>query len=177
MTQRHRSTISVFVLLAGMAMLAPAGAYAGGPLLSGYGGPGAGAQMILGATLVNGPSGGSSGGSGGGSAGHFGGGTSYGGSQNAAGGARAGGPSGSAANARPATGPASGSGGRSTRTAGAGTSAEGSSASSNQVSQAVSGGIGASWFPAADVELLVLAAGVLALLALATARLAHTHHD
>ncbi len=39
----------------------PAAALAGAPLLSGYGGPGAGAQAILGATLLNGPGSGSSG--------------------------------------------------------------------------------------------------------------------
>ncbi len=35
--------------------LRPRGALAGGPLLSGYGGPGAGAQAIIGGTLLNGP--------------------------------------------------------------------------------------------------------------------------
>lgn len=53
------------VLLCAVCLAAPAGA-AASPLLSGYGGPGAGSQVILGSALVNGPRGG--GGGGGGSA-------------------------------------------------------------------------------------------------------------
>ena len=50
--------------------LAPAGAYAGSPLLSGYGGPGAGEQAIVGSTLLGGPRGGAGGSSGSGGAAH-----------------------------------------------------------------------------------------------------------
>lgn len=42
-------------------------AFAGSPLLSGYGGPGAGEQAVIGATLIGGAGGGSGGGSGSGS--------------------------------------------------------------------------------------------------------------
>ncbi len=58
-----RPTPLVLVMTAA-ALLLPAGACAS-PLLSGYGGPGGGSQVIIGAALVNGPSGGSGGGSGG----------------------------------------------------------------------------------------------------------------
>jgi len=59
------SRISQGVLLCALCLAVPAGAVAS-PLLSGYGGPGAGSQVILGSSLVNGPRGG--GGGGGGSA-------------------------------------------------------------------------------------------------------------
>ena len=59
------SRISHGVLLCALCLAVPAGAVAS-PLLSGYGGPGAGSQVILGSALVNGPRGG--GGGGGGSA-------------------------------------------------------------------------------------------------------------
>lgn len=60
----------IFALVAGLCVCMPAVALAGSPLLSGYGGPGAGEQAILGSTLVGGPGGGSrSGGSSGGSTG------------------------------------------------------------------------------------------------------------
>ena len=62
--KRQRTIVSTLALLAGICAAAPAAALAGPPLLSGYGGPGAGAQTIVGAALVNGPGGGSSGGSG-----------------------------------------------------------------------------------------------------------------
>jgi hypothetical protein len=64
----------VLALAGFMSVMAPLTAYAGGPLLSGYGPPGAGEQAIVGSTLLGGPrggagSGGSSGsGSGGGGA-------------------------------------------------------------------------------------------------------------
>src|SRR5580692_5124645 len=61
----NRITLGALASLALFAIPAPA-ALAGGPLLSGYGGPGAGAQAIIGGTLLNGPKGGSGGGSGGG---------------------------------------------------------------------------------------------------------------
>lgn len=63
---RHRTIFSTLLLVAFMA--APSGAQAGS-LLSGYGGPGGGAQAILGSTLVNGSGGGSGGSEGGGAAG------------------------------------------------------------------------------------------------------------
>jgi hypothetical protein len=57
---------SALALAGALLALAPAAALAGSPLLSGYGGPGAGEQAIVGATLLAGPrGGGSSGGSGG----------------------------------------------------------------------------------------------------------------
>jgi hypothetical protein len=62
----HRATIAGASLALAMAAsaLAPTAAQAG-PLLSGYGGPGAGNQAILGSALLNGPSaGGGSGGEG-----------------------------------------------------------------------------------------------------------------
>lgn len=62
--RRNRITLGALASLALFAIPAPA-ALAGGPLLSGYGGPGAGAQVIIGGTLLNGPKGGSGGGSGG----------------------------------------------------------------------------------------------------------------
>jgi hypothetical protein len=49
--------------LAAMLALAPATAFAGSPLLSGYGGPGTGEQALLGSTLIGGASGGGAGGS------------------------------------------------------------------------------------------------------------------
>jgi hypothetical protein len=56
---RHRITIIVTILLSGILVL-PAGA-AAGTMLSGYGGPGAGDQAILGSMLVGGGGGGSAG--------------------------------------------------------------------------------------------------------------------
>ncbi|HTA15475.1 MAG TPA: hypothetical protein VK781_11525 [Solirubrobacteraceae bacterium] len=56
---------SALALAGALFIAAPATALAGSPLLSGYGGPGAGEQAIVGAALLNGPHGGSgSGGSG-----------------------------------------------------------------------------------------------------------------
>ena len=49
---------SVLALAAAMLVLAPATAFAGSPLLSGYGGPGAGEQAIIGSTLIGGSGGG-----------------------------------------------------------------------------------------------------------------------
>ncbi len=53
------------VLATAMLVLAPTTAFAGSPLLSGYGGPGAGEQAILGSTLIGGSRGGGASGSGG----------------------------------------------------------------------------------------------------------------
>ncbi len=56
--------ISSVLLSAGvMLVLAPATALAGSPLLSGYGGPGAGEQAVIGSTLIGGSRGGGAGGS------------------------------------------------------------------------------------------------------------------
>jgi hypothetical protein len=60
--RQHTISIVTLVAVAGGLALAPAAASAGS-LLSGYGGPGQGNQEILGATLLNGPSGGGGGGS------------------------------------------------------------------------------------------------------------------
>ncbi len=57
---RHRTTIILTSLLLSGALLLPAAAPAG-TMLSGYGGPGAGDQAILGSTLVGGAGGGSTG--------------------------------------------------------------------------------------------------------------------
>jgi hypothetical protein len=67
----HRIMAPAVAASAAMLVMAgPAAAAATGPLLSGYGGPGEGSQVILGAALVNGPSGGAgAGGSGSGETG------------------------------------------------------------------------------------------------------------
>jgi hypothetical protein len=54
---RHRNIIFSAGLLAAIAVATPVAAHAS-PLLSGYGGPGQGSQMILGSSLLNGPGGG-----------------------------------------------------------------------------------------------------------------------
>jgi hypothetical protein len=64
----RRTTMFIITVLALCAVALPASALAG-PLLSGYGAPGAGNQVILGATLLNGPSNGGSAGGGGSTAG------------------------------------------------------------------------------------------------------------
>src|SRR5262245_57462224 len=50
----HRKIIFSAGLLAAIVVATPVAAYAS-PLLSGYGGPGQGSQMILGSSLLNGP--------------------------------------------------------------------------------------------------------------------------
>jgi hypothetical protein len=68
----RKSSITPALVLAGAVFaFVPTAAFAGSPLLSGYGGPGAGEQAILGSTLLNGShgDGGSSGSSGSGGAG------------------------------------------------------------------------------------------------------------
>src|SRR5450755_4896336 len=62
----HRTISLILTLLAGLMTVAPSSVFAG-PLLGGYGGPGAGNQAILGSALLNGPPGG--GGTGAGSTG------------------------------------------------------------------------------------------------------------
>lgn len=54
---------SVLALMVAMLVLAPPTAFAGSPLLSGYGGPGAGEQAVIGSTLIGGSRGGGAGGS------------------------------------------------------------------------------------------------------------------
>jgi hypothetical protein len=60
--RRHRTITLIAGLAVGVVCAVPANAL-GGPLLSGYGGPGQGSQSILGAALLNGGSGGGAGGS------------------------------------------------------------------------------------------------------------------
>ena len=55
---RNIRIASALALAGFLAALAPLAAYAGSPLLSGYGGPGAGEQAIVGSTLIGGPRGG-----------------------------------------------------------------------------------------------------------------------
>src|SRR5258705_13375486 len=62
----RRKITPIIAGLAAATALIPASAQASS-VLSGYGGPGQGNQVILGAALLNGPRGGSGGGSGGGS--------------------------------------------------------------------------------------------------------------
>jgi hypothetical protein len=54
---RHRNIIFSAGLLAAIVVATPVAAHAS-PLLSGYGGPGQGSQLILGSSLLNGPGGG-----------------------------------------------------------------------------------------------------------------------
>jgi hypothetical protein len=182
--KRHRTIASTLVLLAGT-LAAPSAALASGPLLSGYGPPGAGAQTILGASLVNGPSGGSGGGSGGAGsgatgAGAIGGGASASGTAGAAGHSAAT-PRSAAGSTRPGHGGRAGR--RSPTTAGAPTGTQSRAAGANpkksQLGAAtlVSASESPSWFSGSDLLALALASGVLALVALATIRLARTEHD
>jgi hypothetical protein len=55
--KRHRTIVWIFTLMGALLVL-PAAASASGPLLSGYGGPGAGEQVILGSQVIGGSSGG-----------------------------------------------------------------------------------------------------------------------
>jgi hypothetical protein len=182
----NRIILGMLALLAILAVHAPA-ALAGGPLLSGYGGPGAGAQAIIGGTLLNGPSGGSGGGSGGSSGGSSSPGSSSssssssslptgasgvatgGGGQAASGGS---GSRGASPSPRHGGGRDSASGGPSTGSTGA------SSPSHPEASEAASVSAGASWFTGGDLLALALAAGVLALVVVATVRLSGmgAHH-
>jgi hypothetical protein len=190
-----RALVPALALLSGLAVLLPATALAGGPLLSGYGPPGAGAQSIIGATLLNGPGGGSSGGSGGGTSGNFAGGAGGGQGGSGSGGGLASPSNGAAPSAgtRAAGSPASrgGAGARGVDAhpangadrsggIGPGTSAgrSGTYASSSPLGASTAAAIGAApWFSGGDLLALALAAGVLALIAVTTVRLAGTHHD
>ncbi len=194
--KRHRTSLGTTALLvSACALIGPSAALAGGPLLSGYGGPGAGSQAIIGAALLNGPSGGSGGNSsGGGSAGNWGGGSGGGSTANAGSGASgvattAGGGSlrggATTAGGGSARGSGRGSSGRGNRPAGGGSGqatgggsgTAGVHRTSSQVGASVAASIGggASWFSSADLLALLLAAGALTLTALATVRLARHH--
>lgn len=193
--KRQRTIVSTLALLVGICAAAPAAALAGPPLLSGYGGPGAGAQTIVGAALVNGPGGGSSGGgsSAGGSTGGSTGGSATGsGSANGgsagAGSELAGSESRSTRSSRSASGTSERAGGargrgRTSQAPVAGTGTNPRAAGANPTpshlgtSAAVSANdAGTSWFSGADLLAVVLAAGVLALVAVATARLTRAEH-
>jgi hypothetical protein len=169
--RRHRTIAATLALLAGT-FAAPAAALASGPLLSGYGPPGAGAQTILGAALVNGP--GSGGGGGGATA------------NSSAGGAGAIAGAGSAANSRSAAGATrDGHGGHasrgSTTAAGVPTGPQPRAAGANpkktQLGAVTAVSSATSWFSGSDLLALVLASGALALVAFATIRLTRTEHD
>ncbi len=186
--RRNCIILGPLALLALLAAPAPA-ALAGGPLLSGYGGPGAGAQAIIGGTLLNGPRGGSGGGSGGSAGGSasFGAAASLSSSSAtsashlAAGGrdgqdaSRAFGGPGAGRSRRHGSGRGAGDGGASPGSTGA----HSSSSHLGVASMAASVSAGASWFTGGDLLALVLAAGVLALVTAATVRLSGigAHHE
>lgn len=202
--KRYRTTIYALALLVGGPALLPSTALASGPLLSGYGRPGAGAQAIIGASLLNGRGGGSSGGGspGGGSGGSSDSGASTVNSSGSNGSADSGsgsnastdrgsgssgvGSSGSVGSASTNTVSATGRGAHASRGGrevrrvrhDAGTSTQLSGAygrSSN--TDFVSAGAGTSWFSGSDLLALALAAGALALTAAATVLLARVRHD
>jgi hypothetical protein len=170
--KRKRTIVSIVTLLAGLAVGMPTAALAGGPLLGGYGGPGAGAQAILGAALLNGPAGSSGGGGAAGAslanpATATGAGSSV---SHAASGIkkRAGGPR-RAKRSEQTAGTARGTYPR----------AEGANPHLSHLggSAAVTtSAVGTSWFSGADLLALLLASGVLALVAVATVRLTRTEH-
>src|SRR5580693_3549465 len=135
--KRHRTSLGTVALLVGAyTLIGPSAALAGGPLLSGYGGPGAGSQAIIGAALLNGPSGGSGGNSsGGGSAGNSGSGSTASSSSGASGVATTTGGG--------SLHGASAGGGGSSRGARTGSSARGNRSAGGGSGQATGGGIGA----------------------------------
>ena len=189
--RRNRIILGTLAMPVLLAVLAPA-ALAGGPLLSGYGGPGAGAQAIIGGTLLNGPKGGSGGGAGG----------SAGSSSSSSSSVSSSSPSSSssatnASRVASGRGPATpgGSGGRvvepsppawwrgqSRQAAGRPLGALGAYSSQSHpeasVVAASASAAGSSWFTGGDLLALVLAAGVLTLVAVATVRLSGmgAHH-
>ncbi|HEY3827761.1 MAG TPA: hypothetical protein VGL57_01065 [Solirubrobacteraceae bacterium] len=183
--KQHRTIVSIVTLLAGVSLALPSAALAGGPLLSGYGNPGAGAQTILGASLIGGTGGGSAGGgpaSGGG-----------------AGSSSSGGATDSPANIASATGASAparvtahaASSANGTHSGAAGTrrrvgsathpraaGANPNSSSHLEGSTAVTtSDATAAWFSGSDLLALLLAAGALAAVAVATVRLARTEHE
>ncbi len=174
---------STLGLIAGIASLLPVpAAAAGGPLLSGYGGPGAGDQAIIGAALIGGPSGGGS--AGGGSGGSGSGGRSVAASGEASGSGGAVATGGSTVGGSPEGGGA-GSHSSSKARSHIGSATHHRAAGANPQNSAHRGDLGAvtaeeaaeSWFSGGDWLALVLVAGVLALLALTTVRLARTRHE
>ncbi len=165
--KRDSIIVSTFALVAGVCLPVPATASASGPLLSGYGGPGAGSQVVLGSTLLaGGGSGGTShgGGSGGGSQGA---GTETTGTRASA----ARGSSPSASRQGRGSGP-SASGGSATHPGAAGANPKTSSPLVAPASSSVS----SPWFSGGDLLALLLAAGALFLVGLATMRIARTQH-
>ncbi len=180
--KRRRTILYTLTLVAGSCALAPAAAMAGGPLLSGYGGPGAGAQSIIGAALLNGPGSGSGGGSGGsGSIDSSSGNSAAGSSRSAFSTAPSRGTDGGGSGQAAKSGPVGGSAGHggAGRTSGARTGSS-TASSTGRAYPAGATSAGASWFSGADLLALLLASTVLVLVAVATVRLAAplaTHHD
>jgi hypothetical protein len=186
---RFARVVPTLALLAALCAAAPGPALAGAPLLGGYGGPGAGAQTILGAGLVNGPGGGS-GGSGGGPTGGGSAGAAAGSGSGLTGAARTSGAASTAVGASPGAGNnrASARGPRarrgSTTAAGAAPGTHPRAAGANPNDSAHLEGsaavdmsdVASSWFSGSDLLALVLATGALALVALATVRLTRTEH-
>jgi hypothetical protein len=168
------------MLALALVLLLPSSAFAGS-LLSGYGGPGSGAQAILGSTLIGG-GGGAGGGSGrGGSTG--GSGSSSGASSSTGGGSPAGVGVYSTGQGRGGNGAGSGSrAGGAARASGVGTSGGASPTYSSSGQQragdtlASSRDAGALGLSGADLLLIALAVGVLVITAGLTRRLARMQH-
>jgi hypothetical protein len=192
--RRNRITLGALALLALLVIPVPA-ALAGGPLLSGYGGPGAGAQSIIGGTLLNGPKGGSGGGSSGsGSGGSSSSSSSFSSSSSSSsssatnashvatgrGPAASGSARGRGASPAPRRGGGEVSTGRGASAGSAGAYGSRSHTEHTEASMAASvSSAGSSWFTGGDLLALVLVAGVLALVAVATMRLSGmgAHHE
>jgi hypothetical protein len=178
--KHHRRAIFIPPLFASLVMALPGTAVAAAPpLLSGYGGPGAGAQAILGGALVNGPG---SGGSGSGGLSAASGGST--GATGAAGTLAAGTPrsgsgstgtAGSASLSPPSTGhPRAGRGAAGSPRAGERNPSRAAGANPNPpaANSATSLASDSAWFSAGDLLALLLVAAALAAVAFATARLA-----
>ncbi|MGH2903720.1 MAG: hypothetical protein ACRDK7_09080 [Solirubrobacteraceae bacterium] len=141
-----------------------------GPLLSGYGGPGAGNQVILGSALIGGAGGG--GGSTGGSSGSSGPPSAPGAATTGAGGATSSGTGGHGSSTRGGSSQAAGARGASHRNgAPAGSSARTNLALSREASSQPSSG-GALGLSGVDLVYLLLAIGALAFTGFVTGRLA-----
>jgi hypothetical protein len=183
--KRHRIIVVTLSLLASTLLLAPSAASARGPLLSGYGPPGAGAQTILGAALVNG----SGGGAGGGSTGSGSSAAAASASGLASGASAAGVEGNSATTQRSATGKPEHardtSTGRHSTTAPTGATSANPRAAGANPNPSHLGSVSAvgvnesstSWFSGSDLLALLLASGAVALVALTTIRLTRTEHD
>jgi hypothetical protein len=174
--KRHRTIVSTLVPIGLLCACAPAAALGHGPLLSGYGGPGSGTQVILGSALINGGGGGAGGRGSQGEAGSQGAGSSQ-----SAGSLPAGSNGSSATHAANGTqehGRGGGSRTRAGRTSGRATTNPSRAAgatppiSDSEDASATS----ASWFSGADTLAVALAAATLLLVGLATMRLARTEH-